>query len=197
MINIHTLGLECEYNFKGNIMKYFDELKKAMSLLAEHPKTFFIGQAVEYEGTGLYDTLEHISSNKRLELPVAEYFQSGLANGMAIEGMIPISTYPRWNFLLMGADQIVNHLDKFVTMSDGRCDPKVIIRVAVGSENPVDPQCQHKGNFTDAFKSMTQSINIVELIEPEDILPAYTEALNRDDGVSTILVEYADYAKEK
>ena len=178
-------------------MKYFDELKKAMSLLAEHPKTFFIGQAVEYEGTGLYDTLEHISSNKRLELPVAEYFQSGLANGMAIEGMIPISTYPRWNFLLMGADQIVNHLDKFVTMSDGRCDPKVIIRVAVGSENPVDPQCQHKGNFTDAFKSMTQSINIVELIEPEDILPAYTEALNRDDGVSTILVEYADYAKEK
>ena len=70
-------------------MKYFEELKKAMSLLAENPKTVFIGQAVEYEGTGLYDSLSHIPRTKRLELPVAEYLQSGLANGMAIEGMVP------------------------------------------------------------------------------------------------------------
>ena len=178
-------------------MKYFEELQKAMSLLAEHPKTIFIGQAVEYEGTGLYDSMTHLPSNKKLELPVAEYFQSGLANGMAIQGMIPVSTYPRWNFLLMGTDQIVNHLDKFVEMSNGVCTPKVIIRVAVGSERPVDPQCQHKGNFADAFALMTQNIHVNILNEPEDILPAYENALNRTDGVSTILVEYADYAKEK
>jgi pyruvate/2-oxoglutarate/acetoin dehydrogenase E1 component len=178
-------------------MKYFSELKKAMSLLAEHPKTIFIGQAVEYEGTGLYDSLKHLPSNKRIELPVAEYFQTGLANGIAIEGMIPVSTYPRWNFLLMGADQIVNHLDKFKTMSNGKLQPKVIIRVAVGSERPVDPQCQHKGNFSDAFRSMLKNTEVIELIEPEDILPAYEKALNRTDGVNTILVEFADFNKEK
>ena len=178
-------------------MKYFSELKKAMSLLAEHPKTIFIGQAVEYEGTGLYDSLNHLPSNKRIELPVAEYFQTGLANGIAIEGMIPVSTYPRWNFLLMGADQIVNHLDKFKTMSNGKLQPKVIIRVAVGSERPVDPQCQHKGNFSDAFRLMLKNTEVIELIEPEDILPAYEKALNRTDGVNTILVEFADFNKEK
>jgi pyruvate/2-oxoglutarate/acetoin dehydrogenase E1 component len=178
-------------------MKYFEELQKAMSLLAKHPKTLFIGQAVEYEGTGLYDSMAHLPTNKKLELPVAEYLQSGLANGMAIQGMIPVSTYPRWNFLLMGVDQIVNHLDKFTTMSSGKLNPKVIIRVAVGSERPVDPQCQHKGNFATAFSNMTQNINIVILNEPEDIVPAYENALNREDGVSTILVEFADYAKEK
>jgi pyruvate/2-oxoglutarate/acetoin dehydrogenase E1 component len=178
-------------------MKYFDELKKAMSLLSEHPKTVFIGQAVEYEGTGLYDTLSHLPSNKKIELPVAEYFQSGLANGMAIEGMIPVSTYPRWNFLLMGTDQIINHLDKFITMSNGKCVPKVIIRVAVGSEYPIDPQCQHKGNFTDAFRSMVGNIEIIELYEPEEILPAYEKALNREDGINTILVEFADFSKQK
>jgi len=177
-------------------MRYSQELIKAMSLLAEHPKTFFIGQAVEYEGTGLYESVKHISSEKRLELPIAEYFQTGLANGMAIEGMIPISIYPRWNFLLMGVDQIVNHLDKFVTMSAGKCKPKVIIRVAVGSEYPVDPQCQHKGNFTEAFRSMTKNINVVELIRPSDILYQYEKALNRDDGISTILVEYGDLSKD-
>jgi pyruvate/2-oxoglutarate/acetoin dehydrogenase E1 component len=178
-------------------MKYFDELKKAMSLLAEHPKTIFIGQAVQYEGTGLYDSLKHLPDNKRIELPVAEYFQTGLANGIAIEGMIPVSTYPRWNFLLMGVDQIVNHLDKFKTMSNGKLQPKVIIRVAVGSERPVDPQCQHKGNFSDAFRSMLKNTEVIELIEPEDILPAYEKALNRQDGVNTILVEFADFNKEK
>jgi pyruvate/2-oxoglutarate/acetoin dehydrogenase E1 component len=178
-------------------MRYFDELKRAMSFLAEHPKTVFIGQAVEYEGTGLYDSLSHLPSNKRIELPVAEYLQSGLANGMAIEGLIPVSTYPRWNFLLMGTDQIVNHLDKFITMSDGKCKPKVIIRVAVGSEYPVDPQCQHKGNFSDAFRSMLKNTEVIELHEPEQIIPAYKKALGREDGVSTILVEFADYAKTK
>jgi pyruvate/2-oxoglutarate/acetoin dehydrogenase E1 component len=178
-------------------MKYFDSLKEAMSLLANHPKTLFIGQAVEYEGTGLYDSLSHLPSEKRLELPVAEYLQSGIANGMAIEGMIPVSTFPRWNFLLMGVDQIVNHLDKFKSMSNGKLNPKVIIRVAVGSEHPVDPQCQHKGNFSEAFRQMTSNIEVIELIEPEDIIPAYEKALNREDGVNTILVEYADFCKTK
>ncbi len=178
-------------------MKYFEELKKAMSLLAENPKTVFIGQAVEYEGTGLYDSLSHIPRTKRLELPVAEYLQSGLANGMAIEGIVPISTYPRWNFLLMGTDQIVNHLDKFKTMSNDKLKPKVIIRVAVGSEYPVDPQCQHKGNFSEAFRNMTNNTEVIELNEPEDIIPAYTKALNRKDNINTILVEYADYCKTK
>ena len=178
-------------------MKYFDSLKEAMSLLANHPKTLFIGQAVEYEGTGLYDSLSHLPSEKRLELPVAEYLQSGIANGMAIEGMIPVSTFPRWNFLLMGVDQIVNHLDKFKSMSNGKLNPKVIIRVAVGSEHPVDPQCQHKGNFSEAFRQMTSNIEVIELIEPEDIVPAYEKALNREDGINTILVEYADFCKTK
>ena len=178
-------------------MKYSEEIVKAMSMLADNPKTVFIGQAVEYEGTGLYDSLSHIPKDKRMELPVAEYLQSGLANGMAIEGLIPVSTFPRWNFLLMGTDQIVNHLDKFKSMSNGRLTPKVIIRVAVGSEQPVDPQCQHKGNFAEAFRNMTTNTEIIELIEPEDILPAYTKALNRKDNVNTILVEFADYCKTK
>lgn len=176
-------------------MTYFEELQSAMGILAEHPDTLFIGQAVEYEGTGLYDSLKHIPADKKLELPVAEYFQCGLANGMAIAGMVPISTFPRWNFLLMGADQIVNHLDKFSLLSKGRCRPKVIIRVAVGSEHPVDPQWQHKGNFSDAFRSMLLTMEVVELHTAKDIVPEYVRAYDRTDGVSTILVEYADKAK--
>lgn len=178
-------------------MKYIDELKNAMSYLAENEKTIFIGQAVRFGGTGLYDTISHIPDTKKIEFPVAEYLQTGTVIGLALEGYIPISLYPRWNFLLMGTDQIVNHLDKFPLLSNNRCCPKVIIRVAVGSEYPIDPQDQHKGNFSEAFRSMCKTIDIIELKEASDIMPAYKLALNRTDGKSTILVEYADYLRTK
>lgn len=176
-------------------MKYYDEIKRAMSLLATHPKAMFIGQAVRYPGTGLYDSLVHLPDEKKYEFPVAENLQMGVCTGLAIAGYLPIALYPRWNFLLVAADQIVNHLDKYPSMSNGGVIPKVIIRVAVGSEHPVDPQPQHKGDFTDAFKSMCRNIHIVRLDEPEQIYPAYEDALK--STFPTILVEVADFCKTK
>ena len=175
--------------------KYFNQLVEAMKLLEQHPKTIFIGQAIQYEGTGLYDSLQCISNTKKMEFPVAEYLQCGAANGLAINGMVPVSVFPRWNFLLMGTDQIVNHLDKFTSLSNGKCTPTVIIRVAVGSEIPVDPQCQHKGNFANAFRCMLKNIDVVELLNADDIIPAYTTAINNIGRKSTILVEFADLCK--
>ena len=178
-------------------MKYFDELKRAMTWLGEKPDTMFLGQAVEYKGTAMTNTLTEVNRDKLLEMPVNEDMQMGMTIGLALNGTIPISIYPRWNFLILAANQIVNHLDKFSSMSNGKLTPKVIIRVAVGSESPIDPQCQHKGNFTEAFKSLTQNLDIIQLDEPEDIIPAYEKALNREDGKSTILVEFADYCRTK
>jgi pyruvate/2-oxoglutarate/acetoin dehydrogenase E1 component len=173
--------------------KYFDELLRAMDFLGSQNDTVFMGQSVEVAGTAMRNTLVNIESAKLLELPVEEDFQLGLSIGMALNGFIPISIFPRWNFLLLATNQIVNHLDKMESMSDGRCRPKVIIRVAQGSENPVDPQDQHKGNFSDAFRLMCKNIDIVELHQPEDILPAYQKAYASER--STILVEFPDYGK--
>ena len=168
-----------------------------MTFLGKKKNTIFIGQAVEVPGTAMSNTLVNINKKKLLELPVAEEMQMGITLGLAMNGHVPISIFPRWNFLLMATDQIVNHLDKMPILFNGKNLPKVIIRVSVGSENPIDPKCQHKGNFSDAFRLMCKTINIVDLIEPKDIVPAYEEALNRKDGVSSILVEYADFLKTK
>jgi pyruvate/2-oxoglutarate/acetoin dehydrogenase E1 component len=174
---------------------YNNELKKAMNWLGTQNKVMILGQAVCYAGTGCYDSLTEVPADKKMEFPVAENFQIGFSTGMAINGIIPVSVFPRWNFLLCAADQIVNHLDKMILMSDGICRPKVIIRVAVGSQTPIDPQDQHKGNFSDAFRLMCKTINIVELTEPDMILPEYQKAYSREDGISTILVEFPDYGK--
>lgn len=164
-----------------------------MNWLGEQEHVMILGQAVCYAGTGCYESLTEVPNNKKMEFPVAENFQIGVSTGMAINGFIPVSVVPRWNFLLCATDQIVNHLDKMKSMSDGRCNPKVIIRVAKGSELPVDPQDQHKGNFSDAFRLMCKNIDIVELKDSESILPAYQQAYN--NSRSTILVEFPDYGK--
>lgn len=176
-------------------MKYFEELKKAMTWLGLKPETIFLGQAVEYAGTGMSNTLTDIEPSKKLEMPVCEDLQMGISNGLALTGKIPISIYPRWNFLLLASNQIINHLDKFVLMSEYK--PKVIIRTSIGSERPLHPQHQHVGDYTDAFKMMLKNIEVIRLDNPEDIFPAYKKAYEREDGKSTLIVEWGDYYNEK
>jgi pyruvate/2-oxoglutarate/acetoin dehydrogenase E1 component len=178
-------------------MKYFDELSRSMEMLGRDPRTIFMGQAVACAGTGMTNTLKNVPREKLLELPVAEEMQMGMSTGMALTGLVPISIYPRWNFLLLAVNQIVGHLDKMSAMSDGGYKPKVIIRTGIGSERPLHPQFQHVGDFTEAFKLMCTTIEVIRLDEPQDIFPAYEKALNRTDGRSTLIVEYGDYYNEK
>ena len=189
------LEQEREFNFK--FMKYFDELKRSMNYLAENNKTVFIGQAVEMPGTAMSTTLKDINSNKLIELPVAEEMQMGITTGLALNGNIPISIFPRWNFLLLAINQLVNHLDKVNIMSNNSFKVKTIIRTGVGSQRPLNPQHQHTGDFTEVVRKMCTTIDVIKLSEPQDIFPSYKRALNREDGRSTILVEFGDYYSEK
>lgn len=178
-------------------MKYFDELSRAMEFLASDPRTMFLGQAVACPGTAMSNTLKKVAKEKLLELPVTEDLQMGMSTGLALTGMVPVSIYPRWNFLLCAVSQLVNHLDKLSAMSNGGFQPKVIIRTGIGSERPLHPQHQHVGDYTEAFRLMCKNIEVIRLDEPEQIFPAYQKALEREDGKSTIIVEYGDYYNEK
>ena len=168
-----------------------------MDFLAQDARTVFIGQAVEVAGTAMSNTLKDVSLAQRLELPVAEEMQMGMSLGMALQGLIPVSIYPRWNFLLLAINQLINHVDKIDAMSSGGYRPKVIIRTGIGSERPLHPQHQHVGDFTDAIQRMCTTLEVIRLEEPEEIFPAYEKALLREDRRNTILVEYGDYYNEK
>ena len=168
-----------------------------MEYLASDSRTVFIGQAVAVPGTAMSNTLRCVQKNKLIELPVAEEMQMGMTLGFALNGNIPVSIFPRWNFLLLAINQLVNHLDKINVMSNNNFKVKTIVRTSIGSQRPLHPQLQHTGDFTDAIRKMCTTIDIIKLNEPEDIFPAFEKALNRDDGRSTILVEFGDYYNEK
>ncbi len=178
-------------------MKYFEELKRSMNFLADDQRTVFIGQAVAVAGTAMTNTLSDIPKDRLIELPVAEEMQMGMTTGMALTGLVPVSIFPRWNFLLCAINQLVNHLDKIQVMSNFGYETKAIIRTGIGSERPLHPQYQHVGDFTEAIQMMCTTIEVIRLDEPEEIFPAYEKALLRDDGRSTLLVEYGDYYSEK
>jgi len=165
-------------------------VQKGMDLLAEQPNTIFIGQAVEYKGTAITHQVKNFPSSKLLELPVAEEMQAGFALGLALEGYLPISLYPRMNFLILAANQIVNHLDKWEAMSCGMSKPKVIMKAVIGSQYPLDPGHQHRANYTQPFKSMVTNIDVLELIYPEQIMSAYQQAIDSDR--STLITEFGD-----
>ncbi len=150
----------------------------------------FMGQGVGVAGTTMSATFADVPAEKRLELPVAEDLQMGMATGLSLAGLIPVCVFPRWNFLLCAANQLVNHLDRLPIYSAGGYRPKVIIRVAVPSTHPFNPQSQHDDDLTEPFRMMLRTVKVVTLREAESILPEYQRAL-RGDG-STILVEYTD-----
>ena len=143
------------------------------------------------------NTLKDVDPSKLLEMPVDEEMQMGITNGLAVAGTVPISIYPRWNFLLLTMNQLINHLDRMPAFSHGEYVPKVIVRTGIGSERPLHPQAQHVGDFTDGLRLMTKNIEIIRLEEPEEIFPAYEKAYLRTDGKSTLIVEYGDYYGEK
>ena len=169
-------------------MTYYDELCKAMEMLAEHPRSIFLGQAVEDEGTGMTRSFAKVPRDKLLELPVFEDTQLGMSIGLSLAGELPISVYPRINFLLLAVNQLVLHLDRLPLYSGWK--PKVIIRTAVATPEPLDPGPQHLGDFSDGLYRMLKTVEIVKLVHTSQIVPNYKYALERNS--STILVEYVN-----
>jgi pyruvate/2-oxoglutarate/acetoin dehydrogenase E1 component len=170
----------------GAVLNYFDELTKAMTMLAQDERTIFVGQNMRYDGQRMHASFAGVPMERRIEFPVAEDFQMGFCTGLALEGFIPVCVYPRIDFLLLAANQLVNHLDKI----DGFA-PKVIVRVAVGTKSPLDPGPQHTQNHIKAFRQMMQKTPVWEILFADQAVPAYQGALVYPGSV--VMVEHMEF----
>ena len=88
-------------------------------------------------------------------------------------------------------------MDKLQYMTSQKFKNKVIIRTGIGSVRPLDPQHQHKGDFTLGMRKFLKNTDVIKLRNSKDILEAYKFAYNRKDNKHTILVEFGDYYNEK
>lgn len=169
---------------------YTSEINRAMEMLGKDDKTLFLGQTVGVKGSPVYQTLEKVPIEKRIELPIMEEVQMGISIGLGLEGYIPISVYPRFDFLTLATNQLVNHLDKIYELSEGEFNPKVIVRTLVGSREPLDVGVQHSQDHSAAYKKMLGYVNVVNLESSKNIFEEYKKAL--DSNKPSLIVEYME-----
>lgn len=161
-----------------------------MLRLAADPRALFVGQSVRYDGAAVFDSLVGVPMDRRLEMPVIEDFQMGFCTGLALMGKLPICIFPRFDFLLLAANQLVNHLDKLPRFG---WRPKVIIRTTVGQKYPLDAGPQHTQNHTAAFRAMLHSVRVVQVRTAAEVASGYESAILTADATLIVENPYPEY----
>jgi pyruvate/2-oxoglutarate/acetoin dehydrogenase E1 component len=146
-----------------------------------------LGYNVKY-GHKFNGTLVDCNPDSLIEMPVAENLLMGVGIGMALTGLRPIVCVERMDFLWACADAIVNHLDKAKKL--GWPPLNMIIRTCVGSSSPLDPGCQHQGNYYDIFKILLKEVDVRKARTLRELKEAYAGILEHEGPV--MVVEYRD-----
>jgi pyruvate/2-oxoglutarate/acetoin dehydrogenase E1 component len=133
-------------------------------------------------------TLGNVSKDKMVELPVMEETQMGMSLGIAMTGKTVVTFYPRWDFIVLAVNQLVNHIDKYELMTGKQAN--ILIRLGKGSDKPLDPGHQHKGNYLEEFKNICPHIKFHNLTDQDTILDSYKSAYA--EGGVHVLVEYPE-----
>ena len=169
--------------------RYLEEIKKSMKYISKNKKTIFIGQSVKYPGSSIFNSLKLVPKRKRIELPVFEDVQLGMTIGLALEGYIPISCYPRFDFLVLALNQLVNHADKIDHLTNGKFNSKIIIRTIIGSNFPLDAGPQHTQDHTGALKTMVKNVKIIKLGNSKTVFNSYKKCINDKKNKIFLFIE--------
>jgi pyruvate/2-oxoglutarate/acetoin dehydrogenase E1 component len=171
-------------------MTYKEQLTESMTILGQREDTIFIGQQIVWAGNPMSGTLINVPKEKMIEMPVMEDSQMGMSLGLSLTGKFVITFYPRWDFLICASNQLISHVDKIKLMSNDEWNPNMIIRVGKGSDKPIDPGHQHKGNYLVEYKSLCKNIEFHDLKTPSDVELAY-KYVTKEGGIH-VLVEYPE-----
>lgn len=162
-----------------------------MHHISKNNNAVFIGQTVSYPGSLIFSSLSKVSKDKRIELPLFEETQMGIAIGLSLSGFMPVCCYSRFDFFILALNQTVNHLDKINKISSYQHSPFVITRVLVGSKKPIYAGLQHSQNHTSALRLMLKFTEVVELKNSKIIYKEYQKALTQRKN--KIFIEYSKY----
>ncbi len=161
-------------------MTYLNEVQKSMKFLSKKRNVIFLGQSVVYPGSSIFVSLKDVPRNKKLEMPVMEEVQMGLTIGLALDGYIPVSCFPRFDFLILALNQLVNHADKIDYLTNNKFKSKIIVRTLVGSRKPLDAGLQHTQDYTQALKKMLKFSKVIKLSKTKNIFSTYKNILKEN-----------------
>lgn len=117
-------------------LSFGEALREALDQALERdPRVYAMGQGVNDPG-GMFGSTQDLhkkyGGERVFDTPLSEEAMIGMGIGSAMAGLRPVSIHNRPDFLLMAADQIINHASKWSYMFAGQVPIPIVIRSCIG-----------------------------------------------------------------
>ena len=118
-----------ELNFARAILEATDQC------MEQDPSVYIMGLGVP-DPKGIFGTTlglrKKFGTERVMDMPISENAMTGVAIGSALQGMRPIMTHQRIDFMLLSLDQIINNAAKWHYMFGGQMNVPLVIRLIIG-----------------------------------------------------------------
>jgi 2-oxoisovalerate dehydrogenase E1 component len=111
-------------------------------IIGQNENVVHLGEDIEDPYGGAFKVTRGLSEqfpNRVINTPISEAGFTAIANGLALRGYPVIVEIMFGDFLLIAADQIINHAVKFLEMYGRKCDMQVVIRTPMGARRAYGP----------------------------------------------------------
>ena len=154
-----------------NTVKYAQAILEAHRVtMREIPHSVLVGQGVG-DPTGIFSTTiglaEEFGRARVIDTPIMEEGMMGICIGLALNGIYPIQTHIRVDFLLLAMNQLVNSAAKYRYMYGNRFEVPMLVRAVIGRSWGQGPQ------HSQALHSMLGHIPGLTVIMPATAGRAY------------------------
>jgi len=145
-------------------MKFLHSLNQSLEeILSHNKKVILYGEDILDPYGGSFKVTKGLSTkfpDRVLPTPISEASIIGMAGGMAIGGLLPIVEIMFGDFLMLGSDQILNHLAKYQWMYNDQVEVPVTIRTSMGGRRGYGP------THSQSIEPILASIPGIKIISP-------------------------------
>ncbi len=124
-------------------MKFVHSINQSLEkMLKDHDEVVLFGEDLLDPYGGAFKATKGLSTKfptRVLPTPISEAAMIGIAGGMAIGGLRPIVEIMFGDFIMLGADQLLNHLLKYEWMYNNKVKVPVTIRTSMGGRRGYGP----------------------------------------------------------
>lgn len=111
-------------------------------LMSEDERVVVLGEDLLDPYGGAFKVTRGLSTEypaRVFTTPISEAGFTGVAAGMAMRGLRPVVEIMFGDFLMLAADQILNHITKYPWMYDGKVSVPLVIRAPMGGRRGYGP----------------------------------------------------------
>lgn len=137
-----SAGTWTETVFEGNervVNRIYAGLRRAME---RDERVILLGEDIEGPYGGAFKVTKDLSQlfpGRVRNTPISELAISGLSNGLALHGKRPVTEIMFGDFIMLAADQWINHAAKFQYMYAEQVTTPVILRTPMGGKRGYGP----------------------------------------------------------